>query len=272
MSNKKIILVVLCILILLGAGYYVIQKYDITKEKFIAFISEYGIHILLSLIILFAIYWFIKKRNDEKNKTPIDLAREIVDVDVAIDAWSQGMIEKTGVPYVVYHEKKSMRIEPARKEDFRIIESHHFDEPGTGVPHSKIYYMMGCGQWQGLNNTIIRRDKGVDWIKKNIWYHNTARTTTHTFKLDNTKFPLATPQGEDARLEVYRIGKIETEGYDEKDLRYVDKLKQSNINPNMMHQEQEQLSEEEKQYRDEINKLNAMHTMAKIKRETQGGR
>lgn len=266
---QKIILYIIGGLLLAGLIYYFINKYGLTKEHVKFFIQQNGFILLFALVAIAVIYYFVKKKLDEKNKKTTEIFKEIVDVDPAFETWKEGFFLKTNIPYTVYHEEGKEKIEPADQRDFSVIESHHFDQKNTGIPHSKIIFRTRLGTMSGLNCTIIRRDKGLDWIKRNIFYHITTRTNKFTFKIDETNYPLATPQGIDQDLETYRINKIEQEGFSEKELQYIDRLKSQRINRQPQDQQQyPEMTEEQKQINEDAVRL---HNIAQAQRIAKGG-
>lgn len=202
---------------------WLIYRGTIVGENIFETLSSWGlvIAILLSVIVMIALiinkYFFGDKERDK------DSPKDLVDVDDAIEIIKEKFIENTEIPYRVNPSGNKPRLIPLKDYYVEIQNTNRFPEPSTSQFFLRFEIKTNAGTHAGINTCITPLDMGLEWIKKN-WRSTLKKHTFEEIHKINRNEPLATPQSEEMKIEMFKLEKI-AEGYEDKDLQYLNEIK-----------------------------------------------
>lgn len=143
-----------------------------------------------------------KRRKTEDYAEELELPKKPVDLDRALEIWTEAFMIKTGIVVrrQVHINKKNPPLVTQKGIFVRTMNETSFSSRETGDNYCIFEVLTNAGRKRGLNVFCIKTDAGEEWIKNNWQWRNKEKISLNRFKLDERNYPLNTSQSNQERL------------------------------------------------------------------------
>lgn len=218
---QKIVLFVLVVGFLVVSFFYVFNhngdgfKSFFVKDNILMIVLFVSI-LVIGVGIVFVGGYFYRLAKLHKGDG-IDL---LVDTDDALDIIEDVIYRNQRFGLPVFFRGKKVFLQHGVRFDF--LDRYTYSDPLTGAVHFRVEVFVSAGFFAGLNLFNVRIDRGVDYLRKNVFEDVARHTSLNTFKRDFARFPTDTGNSEFSRLASLR--QLSGDLYDPDEVRLIDDL------------------------------------------------